>query len=93
MVGVDADPDAVGLRLADEPHVVPRGDDPHYLAALLRVATVSAAQALICTVAEEYRRPVRRRGRTCDEAGVRTLMPPARRRRDLHGQVGVRTRP
>ena len=61
VVGVDADPDAVGLILADEAHVVPRGDDPHFLAALLRVVTVSSAQAMICTVAEEYA-AVRRQG-------------------------------
>ncbi len=76
VVGVDSDPDAVGLALADESHVVPRGDDPHFLAALLRVITVSSAQAMICTVAEEY---AALSGATeyLDEAGVRTLMPSA----------------
>ncbi|MGH8892701.1 MAG: ATP-grasp domain-containing protein [Actinomycetes bacterium] len=74
VIGVDADEHAVGLALADEPHLVPRGDDPHFLAALLRVATVTGAQALMCTVAEEY---AALSGSTqyLDEAGVRTLMP------------------
>jgi carbamoyl-phosphate synthase large subunit len=76
VVGVDADPNAVGLAIADEAHVVPSGDDPHFLAALLRVATVSGAQALICTVAEEY---AALSGATeyLAEAGVATLMPSA----------------
>ena len=76
VVGVDADPDAVGLILADEAHVVPRGDDPHFLAALLRVVTVSSAQAMICTVAEEYA-ALSGAKEYLDEAGVRTLMPSA----------------
>jgi carbamoyl-phosphate synthase large subunit len=54
---------------------VPRADDPHYLAALLRVATISDAQALICTVAEEYRALSGAHDYLL-EAGLRTLMPP-----------------
>ena len=76
VVGVDSDPDAVGLALADESHVVPRSDDPHFLAALLRVVTVSSAQAMICTVAEEYA-ALSGAKEYLDEAGVRTLMPSA----------------
>jgi carbamoyl-phosphate synthase large subunit len=53
-IAVDADPTAVGLRLADEHAVVPVFSDPAYIASLVRAATVSNAQALICTVAEEY---------------------------------------
>jgi carbamoyl-phosphate synthase large subunit len=75
VVALDADPSAAGLRLAAESHVVPRADDPHYLAALLRVATISDAQALICTVAEEYR-ALGGAVEYLNEAGVRTLMPP-----------------
>jgi carbamoylphosphate synthase large subunit len=74
VIALDADPSAVGLRLASEHHVVPRADDPHYLAALLRVATISDAQALICTVAEEYRALSGARDYLL-EAGLRTLMP------------------
>jgi carbamoyl-phosphate synthase large subunit len=75
VIALDADPSAVGLRLASEHHVVPRADDPHYLAALLRVATISDAQALICTVAEEYRALSGAHDYLL-EAGLRTLMPP-----------------
>ncbi|HEV7207277.1 MAG TPA: ATP-grasp domain-containing protein [Mycobacteriales bacterium] len=74
VIAVDADPMAVGLRLAAEGHVVPRCDDPAYLAALLRAATLGNAQALICTVAEEY--PALIAGKQyLDEAAVRTLFP------------------
>jgi carbamoyl-phosphate synthase large subunit len=74
VIALDADPSAVGLRLASEHHVVPRADDPHYLAALLRVATINDAQALICTVAEEYRALSGAKDYLL-EAGLRTLMP------------------
>jgi len=74
VVAVDADPAAVGLRLADQHHVVPRSDDPHYLAALLRVATVTDVHALVCTVAEEYR-SLTTAADYLAEAGVRTFMP------------------
>ena len=53
-VALDADESAVGLRLTEESTSCPASYDPHYLAAMLRAATVSSAQALICTVAEEY---------------------------------------
>jgi carbamoyl-phosphate synthase large subunit len=74
VVAVDADETAVGLRLADQSHVVPRHDDPRYLASLLRVGTVESAQALMCTVAEEYGALS---GATdyLDEAGISTMMP------------------
>lgn len=74
VVAVDANPLAVGLRLADESHVVPLRTDPQYLAAVLRVATISNAQALLCTVAEEYE-VLCPAGEYLDEAGLRTLMP------------------
>lgn len=76
VVGVDCDPDAAGLALADESHIIPRSDDSHFLAALLRVVTVSSAQAMICTVAEEYEALARAK-EYLDEAGVSTLMPSA----------------
>jgi carbamoyl-phosphate synthase large subunit len=74
VVAVDCDETAVGLRLADEAHVVPPANQPHYLAALLRVATVTSAQALICTVAEEYAALAAAR-EYLEEAGIRTQMP------------------
>ena len=76
VVGVDADELAVGLALSDESHVVPRGNDPRFLAALLRVATVSSAQVLICTVAEEYD-ALSGAADYLSEAGLKTLMPSA----------------
>ncbi len=74
VIALDADPTAAGLRLADEGHVVPRADASDYLAALLRIATVSEAQALLCTVAEEYRSLVPALD-YLDETGLHTLMP------------------
>ncbi len=74
VIGVDADPEAVGLRLSDEGYAVPRFDDPTFLSALIRVATVYDAQALMCTVAEEYH-TLAVAGEFFEEAGVRTLMP------------------
>ena len=76
VAGVDADELAVGLALSDESHVVPRGNDPRFLAALLRVATVSSAQVLICTVAEEYD-ALSGAADYLSEAGLKTLMPSA----------------
>jgi carbamoyl-phosphate synthase large subunit len=74
VIAIDADPTAAGLRLADAHHVVPRADDPHYLAALLRVATVSEAQAMLCTVAEEYR-ALSGASEYLHEAGLKMMMP------------------
>jgi carbamoyl-phosphate synthase large subunit len=73
-LAVDADPQAVGFQLADEGRVVPRFDDPTYLAAVIRIATVYEAQALICTVAEEYL-VLATAQEYLEEAGLRTLMP------------------
>ncbi|MDX6213451.1 MAG: carbamoyl-phosphate synthase large subunit [Frankiales bacterium] len=74
VIAVDADPNAVGLRLADEHAVVPYFNDPVYVAALVRAATVANAQALICTVAEEYPALVAG-GSFLEEAHVRLLLP------------------
>jgi carbamoyl-phosphate synthase large subunit len=74
VIAVDADPQAVGLHMADEGHAVPRFQDPTYLAALIRVATVYEAQALICTVAEEYL-VLATATEFLEEAGISTLMP------------------
>lgn len=73
-IAVDADPLAVGLRLADEGHVIPRCTAPDYLAALLRVARQAGAEALICTVAEEYAVLADARDHL-REAGLATLLP------------------
>lgn len=74
VVAVDANPRAVGLRLADEQHVVPLRTDPQYVAAVLRVATVGNVQALLCTVAEEYEVLVPA-AEYLEEAGIHTSMP------------------
>ena len=74
VVAVDCDPSAVGLRLADQQHLIPRSDDSHYLASLLRISTLTDVQALICTVSEEYR-SLAKAGDYLGEAGVRALLP------------------
>ena len=77
VIAADCDPLAVGLRLASEHVVIPRFTDPLYVAAIVRAATVTNAQALICTVAEEY--PALISGTDyLTEAGVRTLLPSAK---------------
>jgi carbamoyl-phosphate synthase large subunit len=53
VVAVDADPGAVGLRLADESAVIPRADHVDYADALEAVAIEFGATALVPTVAEE----------------------------------------
>jgi carbamoyl-phosphate synthase large subunit len=53
VVGVDADPLAVGFRLADESAVIPRADDGGYGDALEEVCVRFGVTALIPTVAEE----------------------------------------
>ena len=53
VVGVDADPWAVGARLADVGDVVPRADADGYIEALVDVAKRTGAAVLISTVAEE----------------------------------------
>ncbi|WP_177319539.1 ATP-grasp domain-containing protein [Actinoplanes philippinensis] len=54
VLALDADPDAVGLRLAGRGAVVPRADHPGYSTALLAVLGEHRPAALICTVAEDY---------------------------------------
>lgn len=52
-VAADSDPTAVGLRLADEAVVVPRGDAEGFAAAICDLALRTGAGAVISTVAEE----------------------------------------
>ena len=72
VIAVDADELAAGLRLADEGHIVPPAMHPDYLPELLRVAAASKANALICTVAEEYDALDAER---LAGVGVRTMFP------------------
>ncbi|WP_113840520.1 ATP-grasp domain-containing protein [Blastococcus sp. TF02A-26] len=53
VVAVDADPTATGAALATVGLTVPRADHPHFVDALVAVATAQGADALIPTVAEE----------------------------------------
>jgi carbamoyl-phosphate synthase large subunit len=77
VVAVDADEAAVGLRLADEGHVVPRGDDPAFATEVVKVVTAASCDALLCTVAEEYAALVPAQARI-NAAGAKTLMPPVK---------------
>jgi carbamoyl-phosphate synthase large subunit len=52
-VGIDADPTAAGLRLADTAAVVPAAEDPTYSPALLEVVERARPHVLVSTVAEE----------------------------------------
>jgi biotin carboxylase len=54
VLALDANPDAVGLRLAGRAAVVPRADEPGYAEALLAAIDEHRPAALVCTVAEEY---------------------------------------
>jgi carbamoyl-phosphate synthase large subunit len=54
VLALDANPDAVGLRLAGRAAVLPRADQPGYAEALLAAIDEHRPAALICTVAEEY---------------------------------------
>jgi carbamoyl-phosphate synthase large subunit len=76
VVAVDADPSAVGMRLAHGSGVVPLGDDPAFVPALCEIALGSDAKALVCTVGEEMV-AVRQSRELLEEAGVATWLPSA----------------
>ena len=73
-IGFDADPMAVGLKLASVGVVGPRWNDPTYGPELLRIAAAHGVQALIATVVEEYAALDAIRDRL-DALGVATLLP------------------
>ncbi len=52
-IAVDASEWATGLRLADHHLVLPRGDDPTFVAALAQAAKLQRADVVIATVSEE----------------------------------------
>ena len=52
-VGVDASPDAVGIRLADSGSTPPRADEPGFGAALAALGCEHSVTAVISSVAEE----------------------------------------
>jgi carbamoyl-phosphate synthase large subunit len=76
VVAVDADPSAVGMRLAHGSGVVPLGNDPGFVPALCEIALNSDAKALVCTVAEEMV-AVREGRKLLEAAGVATWLPTA----------------
>jgi carbamoyl-phosphate synthase large subunit len=74
VVAADCDPDAVGLHLARDAGVLPRGDEPDFAAHVAKLAARTGATALICTVAREI--PALHAGRELlAEAGLRTWLP------------------
>ena len=50
-MGCDIDPLAAGIRLAEEGSVVPRYDDPSYVAELCRLAHKYGVGLLVSTIA------------------------------------------
>jgi carbamoyl-phosphate synthase large subunit len=75
-VGVDSDPLAAGIRLADDGGTVPPYRDAAYVEELCRIATKTGAQVLISTLAEEV--PVLwSEERALGEAGLRYWLPRA----------------
>ncbi|MBG0564985.1 ATP-grasp domain-containing protein [Actinoplanes aureus] len=74
VLALDANPDAVGLRLAGRAAVLPRADQPGYAEALLTTLDEHRPAALICTVAEEYAALTPLTG-TLARLGVRTWLP------------------
>lgn len=76
VVAADCDPLAVGLHLADDHGLLPRGDHPDFAAHLAKLAARTGATALVCTVAEEI--PALHEGAALlAEAGLRTWLPSA----------------
>ena len=70
-------------------HVVPRADDPHYLAALLRVATDRRRPGADLHGRRGVRRASGARGLPAARPGSARCMPPLARGRAVHRQVGV----
>ena len=75
VLAVDADPEAVGLRLACEAGILPRADADTFGTALLELVAERKPSALICTVAEEYQAMAEQVDALAD-LGCRTWLPP-----------------
>lgn len=73
-VAVDADPAAVGLRLADDRSVVPPAHHPDFAEAVADIAARTGAGALVATVAEELPALARATDRLA-AAGLATWLP------------------
>jgi carbamoyl-phosphate synthase large subunit len=74
VVAVDADPSAVGLRLADDAAVVPAGGSVGAISQLVELAHRTGAAALVSTVAEELHW-LSDAAADLRRAGVRTWLP------------------
>ena len=74
VMAADADPYAVGFRLADEFGRVPRADDPAFADGVIKAVARSGAVALISTVAEELA-PLHAAAGLLAEAGAATWLP------------------
>jgi exosortase/archaeosortase family protein len=74
VLAIDANPDAVGLRLAGRSAVLPRADHPDYARSLKAAVEEHRPAALICTVAEEYAALAPLAGELAG-MGVRTWLP------------------
>lgn len=55
LVGVDMSPNAIGLCIADEGHVVPSADDPNYLSDLMELCQAKKVKVLITGVERELK--------------------------------------
>jgi carbamoyl-phosphate synthase large subunit len=74
VIACDADPYAVGFRLADESAQVPRADDPAFAEGVTKAVVRSGAVALISTVAEELV-PLHEAAKALAETGAATWLP------------------
>lgn len=73
-VACDADPLAVGLRLADDSAVLPPSHDPTYVDQVCRLAEKTRARVLVSTIAEEM--PVLASAHTTlENAGLASWLP------------------
>ena len=73
-VGVDASPDAVGIRLADVGGTLPRADDPGFGSALCALGREHSVTAVIPSVAEELV-ALARSSADLDAAGIANWFP------------------
>ena len=76
VVAADADPTAVGLRLAHDAGVIPRSVQDEFVQEVEDLALRSNAKVLVCTVAEEIV-PLVRDSKVLLDAGIATWLPSA----------------
>ena len=76
VVAADADPSAVGLRLAHASLILPRADDPTMIDTLVAAVVAHRVEAIVSTVAEEMA-ALSDGSDALDRAGARTWLPTA----------------